>query len=63
MDFDEFTAAMESATQTMRLANRRANTLARVLEGRLRFIDDENLLARLKRELAGFNSKTGRWRA
>ncbi len=61
MKFDEMEQAVRDAERTMKLANICANQLARLLVGRLRKVDEEDL-EKLKRELRDFNMHTHRWK-
>ena len=60
MKFEDFAQAKEDAEHTMRLADRMANDIAKLLRGRLRKVNDYHVLADLKRELKDYNSHTRR---
>lgn len=59
--FDDIRAAVQQARDVNRACDGQANTLADLLEGRLRHVSGYRL-AKLKRELRDFNIHTGRWK-
>lgn len=60
--FDEMSAAVQEAEHTMRVVDRLACKMARMLIGRLRRVDNQWTLAKLKKELNSFNAHTGCWK-
>lgn len=61
MDFDEMTRAVDQAATTLRIADRHATKMARILANRLHHVEDASALKDLKRELRDFNIHTLRW--
>jgi hypothetical protein len=61
MNFDEMAEAVEEAEHTMRLLDKMANKLAKMLIGRLRHVNS-HVLVDIKAELQGFNAHTKRWK-
>lgn len=62
MNWSDFRAAHNQAKETLRQADDIATDMARMLVGRLRKIDSGYTLAKLKAELADFDSRTKRWK-
>lgn len=65
MQFSEFHEAVQDAEQTMRLADRAAAMMVRMLVGRLRKVNayhDRWYLGQLKKELRDFNASTRTWK-
>lgn len=60
--FDDMRNAVAAASTTLRAADSVANSMAYMLRGRLRHVAEGRLLAALKKELAGYNIRTGVWR-
>lgn len=58
--WDEMRVCVTDAERTMNAADSVAAQMARVLRGRLRHASSDTLRA-LKKELQGFNAKTGEW--
>lgn len=58
---DDMVKAIENAETQLRIADYQANNLARVLIGRLKHVKPY-YLKKLKKELQGFNSRTGEFR-
>ena len=52
---------MREAKDTMRAADNVADSMAEIIEGRLRKVSP-HYLKKLKREISQFNANTGRWR-
>lgn len=63
MNFDDVTRAVEDAEFTLKLADRHATQIAKLLVGRVRRVDSTYTLKALKLELRDFNANTGRWKA
>jgi hypothetical protein len=61
--FDDMRAALNIARDVQRAADQNANQMAHMLRHRLRHVDNSDTLIALKRELAGFNMTTRKWRA
>ena len=59
--FDDMRAAEAHARTTMQAADKVANAMAAMLEGRLRHVHYWNLVE-LKKELRDFNSRTREWK-
>lgn len=63
MDFDDASAAIEDAKNTIRRADTVTKELAYILCGRLRAANVSNyILTKLKRELRDFNIHLGAWK-
>lgn len=60
-NYDTVRAAMDEAKQTLDRADAVAESLARMLDGRLHKVRDSALLCRLKKQLQNYNMQTGRW--
>jgi hypothetical protein len=60
MNWDDFRQAFNTARNTMDQADRVANDMADMLDGRLRKVSGYRL-AKLKRQLRDFNIHTGNW--
>jgi hypothetical protein len=60
--FDETRAAVKAAREQLNAADAIAYSMANLLRGRLRKVDDRYTLAELKRELQDFNAVTGKWK-
>lgn len=58
--FDEMRAGMAQAREQLHAADTFANQMAGILKGRLRHVD-RYTLRDLKRELAHYNARTGKW--
>ncbi len=58
----ELKAHLEQAETTLRAADNCANDIAYLLRGRLRKGVSQATLTALKKELAMYNLKTGKWR-
>jgi hypothetical protein len=54
-------SSISAAEAELRRADMVATSLARILRGRLRRVDNQRYLTELKRELQSFNAHTGRW--
>ena len=54
---------LEKAEQTLRAADNVAGDIAYMLQGRLRKVYSHSTLEALKKELANYNIKTGRWKS
>lgn len=54
--------AISEAEELNRAADSQCTNLCRLLVGRLRQIQSQSLLSRLKRELEDYNMRTGTWR-
>ena len=64
MTYDEIAKAMDEARWLMQRADTVAEKVIPFAVGRLQHLDlNHDTLRRLKRELADFNSHTGKWRA
>lgn len=63
MNFNEMTEAVREAEQTLNVVDRHAETMARLLIGRLRKVGAAWVLGQLKKELSGFNRHTSSWRS
>lgn len=63
MDFDEMYDAVQDAKQTQNIADRQVYKMARLIVGKLQSggVSDYTL-RRLKKELAGYNMHTSRWK-
>lgn len=61
MNYDEFSESVDDAEFTLGLADMWTNKFALLVSRRLRQVSHANL-CRLKRELAKYNTKTGRWK-
>ncbi len=61
MDPEQLRMYARDVERMCRLADETASSCAVLLCGRLRLIKPE-VAARLKRELRGFNSQTGKWK-
>lgn len=61
MNYSEMRIALDTAKQTLKNADYCANDLAKMLIGRLRKVNC-NQLDQLKRELKDYNMKTGHWK-
>jgi len=59
--WDELKQALSEAENINRACDHSANSMAHILRGRLRHVNDWNLKA-LKRELRDFNIHTGKWK-
>ncbi len=62
MQFEDMARAVSDAEQTLSLADRFAEKMARMLMGRLRKIGSMYVLRSLKQELRDFNMTTGEWK-
>ena len=62
MDFDDMSNAVTQAEQQLRLADRFAEKLARLLVGRLRHCDSSWLLTNLKKELRDWDMHRSQWK-
>lgn len=62
MQFEDMAYAVSDAEQTLSLADRFAEKMARMLMGRLRKIGSMYVLRSLKQELRDFNMTTGEWK-
>lgn len=63
MNYDQMSAAVESAEQTLRLADIATGKLACIIRGRLRTARvDHSILCDLKKELQRYDMRTGTWR-
>ncbi len=60
--FDEMRRAVSEAQATLRAADNIADSMARLLVGRLRHVSSTYILVKLKKELRDFNAHTGRWK-
>ncbi len=60
--FDEVRAAIEDAEYTLCAADVMAETMARILQGRLRKVKNYHVLRALKRELKNYDMRTGEWK-
>jgi len=64
MNFHDMNDALKNAHETIRMADTRVGQMAAICAGRLRKADvPTSVLAKLKRELRDFDSRTGRWGA
>lgn len=61
MNWDDFRQAFSAARNTMNQADRAADDMADMLDGRLRKVSSYRL-AKLKRQLRDFNIHTGQWK-
>lgn len=61
MNWTDATNAVSDAERTLRSADEIANSMARMLVGRLRKCGNSNHLAKLKMELRDFDARSGRW--
>ena len=59
--FDEIRAAVSEAQDQLLAVDAFSVDMARMLQGRLRHVDNPTVLRKLKRELQGFNAVTGKW--
>lgn len=59
--FDEMRAALAEAENRVKAADNAAKQIARILRGRLRFVDSW-IAADLKSELRDFNAHTLKWK-
>lgn len=63
--FDETRRAVAEAKSTLEATDQAAKDMADLLSGRLRMVSKKfggrETLRKLKRELQGFNSRTGKW--
>lgn len=59
--FDEMRGAVRQAESTLRAADSVADSMARLLEGRLQKVSP-SVLKQMKRELRNFNIHTGEWK-
>ena len=59
--FDEMRAAVQDAKNTLDAADNVADSLARMLVGRLSRVGSTHTLTQLKKELRSFNMHTGNW--
>lgn len=62
MNWTDATNAVSDAERTLRSADEIANSLARLLVGRLRKCGNSHHLTKLKMELRGFDARTGHWK-
>ena len=60
--FDQVRQAVIDARTQLRAADSVAGSMASLLRGRLRNVDDRYVLAALKRELRDFNLTTKTWK-
>lgn len=60
--FDEMMKAVDEAEATLRIADRMANRMAKMLIGRLREVVYYDVLKNLKRELRDYNMHTCQWK-
>ena len=60
--FEDMRQAVSEAEQTMRAADSVAESMARMLVGRLRKVNSSYVLSQLKRELQDFNMHTSTWK-
>lgn len=60
--WDVMRASIQQAQSTLRAVDAYANSMADVIVGRLRKVDDADTLRALKRELRDFDMVTGRWK-
>jgi len=60
MRLTQMNEAIEEAKQTLENARLVTNSLAKLLKGKLRQVNEWDL-KELKKELSAFNSKTGEW--
>ena len=60
--FDDMYRAVSEAQQQIRAVDSQMSRMANLCRGRLRNVDDHYTLAALKRELANYNVKTGKWK-
>lgn len=61
MNWFEVDAAISEARRTLNAADNHAQSMAKLLKGRLRHVSCRTL-ADLKKELRDFNSHTGKWK-
>lgn len=61
MSLDDMKLALDEAYSQLRRADILATRIAGLLTGRLRSVENAQTLRRLKREIASFNSRTGKW--
>lgn len=59
MNYEEAEAALRATERTLNVLDSFASTLARLLRGRLRKVNNATALRALKAELANFDSRTG----
>lgn len=59
--FDAVAQAVREAQELDRAIDRQTNTIAELLDGRLRAVSSWRL-KRLKTQLQGFNARTGKWK-
>lgn len=62
MNWDTVNAAIAEARETQRLVQSHSTSMARLLIGNLRKVDDRWVLKALKHELQGFDLTTKRWK-
>lgn len=62
MNYAEAEAALRTTERTLNVLDSFASTLARLLMGRLRKVNNATALRALKAELANFDSRTGKWK-
>lgn len=62
MDFDDMSNAVTQAEQQLRLADRFAEKLARLLVGRLRHCNSRSVLTELKKELRDWDMHRSQWK-
>jgi len=66
MNWKEMNEAVDSARITLRNADYAANSISKLMVGRLRNVQDNyqghETLAALKKELQQYNARTGEWK-